>query len=505
MHRPRGTPLLLLLGALALVLAWAGTARARLIAVTPDDDYRAIEAAQAGDTVEIAPGTYRFRVSLEHSGTADRPIVLRARDPAQRPVWDLGATPVADAPGSYQAGDRGRGCWQVRGGHYRIEGIVFRNCVDHGSSGVRVVNVPDVHIRDCLFQKNTNGVIGSGEDLRIEFCEFDHNGSALAGDAAAHSIYIYGGTLQVRFCYFHDSPRGQHFHVRSRDALLAYNWFTRPGSYSGDLMTCNYECGGAGTEAIAQRMLLLGNVIVQGTPANGSQLIALLKDEATSYDGTGSAGTLELTLLHNTIIGTSRGAGKQNSLVHLRNDTVATHLHASDNVALNFSAFGLAEAPGGGNYSVDGAGNWLSTGTADKGLDRTVFGADPGLSAGYVPQPGSPLIGAAADAAPAPEFEYYRDEKLSALGRTRAGARDIGAFESSTGSTPFGPEGPAGTGADLGPAGADLAGAPGADGGATGPGGSGSGCQAAAGTPTEATLALGLLLGVLLRRRKTRF
>ena len=31
------------------------------------------------------------------------------------------------------------------------------------------------------------------------------------GDPAAHQIYIFGGTLTVRYSYFHDSPNGQSF------------------------------------------------------------------------------------------------------------------------------------------------------------------------------------------------------------------------------------------------------------------------------------------------------
>jgi hypothetical protein len=423
-------------------LLWPAAAAGRTISVTPADDYRAIEAAQAGDVVEIAPGTYRFRVNLTQSGAPDRPIVIRAQDPRRRPVWDLSGTPVSDAPGSYTAGDRGRGCWQVRGGHYRIEGIVFRGCVDRSSAGVRVVNVPGVHLRDCLFSGNTNGLTGAGDDLQVEFCEFDRNGDARPGDAPAHSIYIYGGTLTVRFSYFHDSPRGQHFHLRSREALLAYNWFTRPGSYPGDLMTCNYLCGGAAGQRITQRLSLIGNVIAQGSPANPSQVLALLKDEAGSYDGTGDAAALELTLHHNTIIGTRRQPGQSHRVVNLRNDTIATRVEARNNLIRDIAAFAEITQPAASNASVSGAGNWMTAGSSAAGLTDTRFGADPGLGPGLVPLPGSPVIGLAVPLSSPPTFEYHRDEQVTCAGRQRLIARDPGAFESTTMTAPFGPRDP---------------------------------------------------------------
>jgi hypothetical protein len=109
-------------GAAALGLLFlARPARAATIMVGPGDDWTKIEAAAPGDTVLIAPGTYKFRVYLTGKGTTAQPIVIKAADPANPPVWDLSATPVEDAPGSYMAGDRGRGCWQLSGGtNYQI-------------------------------------------------------------------------------------------------------------------------------------------------------------------------------------------------------------------------------------------------------------------------------------------------------------------------------------------------------------------------------------------------
>jgi hypothetical protein len=124
----------------ALALAAAPGARAATIQVGPGDSYDKIEGAGPGEEVVIAPGTYAFRVHLTRAAPADQPIVIRAQDPANPPVWNLAGTLVENAPGSYTAGDRGRGCWQISGGtNYHISGIVFTNCstASHNSAGLR--------------------------------------------------------------------------------------------------------------------------------------------------------------------------------------------------------------------------------------------------------------------------------------------------------------------------------------------------------------------------------
>jgi hypothetical protein len=119
------------------------SAAGALINVTTNDTYTKIEGANAGDTVIIAPGTYAFRVYLTKQGSPDNPIIIQALDPSNPPVWDFGATLVENAPGSYTAGDRGRGGWQFSGAQsYNISGIVFRHCrtASYNSAGIRYYN-----------------------------------------------------------------------------------------------------------------------------------------------------------------------------------------------------------------------------------------------------------------------------------------------------------------------------------------------------------------------------
>src|SRR5579862_9442346 len=127
--------------------------QAAVINVGPGDSYAKIQGAKPGDEVVIAPGTYAFRVYLTQQASPTNPIIIRAQDPHNRPVWDFGTNLVENAPGSYTAGDRGRGGWQFSGAQsYNISGIVFRHCrtATYNSAGIRYYNgTTNLCIKDC--------------------------------------------------------------------------------------------------------------------------------------------------------------------------------------------------------------------------------------------------------------------------------------------------------------------------------------------------------------------
>src|SRR5579862_5477974 len=186
-----------LLGAVTLlaVLASPRQVGATIINVTTNDNYSKIEAAKAGDEVVIAPGTYAFRVYLTGQGTPDEPIVIRAQDPSHPPVWDFGSTLVENAPGSYTAGDRGRGGWQFSGAqNYNLSGIVFRHCrtASFNSAGIRYYNTTtNLYIKDCVFDHDDNGLTGGTQNSQatVEFCEFVGDGNTNASlSSPTHNI-----------------------------------------------------------------------------------------------------------------------------------------------------------------------------------------------------------------------------------------------------------------------------------------------------------------------------
>src|SRR5258708_8967127 len=110
-----------------------------------------------GDEVVIAPGTYHFRVYLTQAAAANNPIIIRAQDPNNRPVWDLSGGYVENAPGSYTAGDRGRGCWQLSGAtNIQISGLIIQQChtASYNSAGPPVYDPsPRLNVNDMMVHR----------------------------------------------------------------------------------------------------------------------------------------------------------------------------------------------------------------------------------------------------------------------------------------------------------------------------------------------------------------
>jgi hypothetical protein len=452
----------------------SSAARAATINVGPGDSYIKIEGAKAGDEVVIAPGTYEFRVYLTQKAPPGNPIVIRAADPSNPPVWDLSAGYVEDAPGSYTAGDRGRGCWQLSGAtNIQISGLVITGChgSDADSAGMRYYEgTSGILLSNVVFRGNDNGLTGGSQSsqITVEFCEFDANGTLLASSSSpSHNIYVYGGDFTLRYSYVHDPVQAQNFHIRAQTSVIEYNWFARATSYAGDLMTDDdYD----GSSTFAQSMTLRGNVIVQGSnQSNDSQIVAV-------YNDARAAGlTLNVKLLYNTFIGPNGGRA---SLVHLSNaDGTPMNAELDDNLIVGTTNATHVEMTSVGK--VTGTHNWLPTGADATGLSATVFGASPGFTNAaaedYTLAIGSTAIGAAiAPATGAPDHQYYRDETVSRMYRLRSTAKDLGAFESTTTGAGVGPNGGVSVAAD--------GGAPtGAGGNATGTGGAGGSTTGVAG------------------------
>ncbi len=493
----------------AFVLAFGvpALARAATIVVGPTDDYTKIEAAQPGDEVVIAPGTYKFLVYLTQKAPANAPIVIRAQDPKNPPVWDLAGLSTDTAPGSYTAGDRGRGCWQLSGAtNVTIESIVFTHCSNgsENASGIRYYGgSTGIVIRDCVFRANDNGLTGGTQDSEatVEFSEFDGNGNTQAS-SPTHNLYIYGGKFTLRYSYVHDPTQAQNLHCRAKDALIESNWFARGASYEADLMT---DDDATGSGAFSQSMIFRGNVVVEGNPANHGQIIAVYNDTGTPNL------TLSVDVVNNTVV----AAAPQGALVHLSNaDGTKMSAVISNNVLVtSTTAYKIEDAQ---NATVSGANNWFETGTSVAPLTGSVLGADPMLDATYRPQAGSPLVGAAAASVQnAPITEYYLDEKTTRMYRGRASVKDVGAFESTTtgpGIGPYDTQPALDGGVDFGDGGAVADGGGGGDGGGAGDaggdggasGGGGCGCDVPGSAASGYGAAIAGVLAVLACRRRSR-
>jgi hypothetical protein len=403
-----------------------------IINLTTNDSYSKLEAARAGDEVVIAPGVYRFRVYFSASGLPSKPIIIRAQDPANRPIWDLSASNVESAPGSYTAGDRGRGGWQFSGAsNYKISGIILSGCRNaaRNSAGVRYYNTStNLYFKDCLFINNDNGMTGGTQesDAVVEFCEFSQNGNTLA-TAATHNLYIYGGKFALRYSYVHDSTQSQNFHMRCRYSILEYNWFARAKNYEGDLMT---DDDFDGSVAETQLMVVRGNVFVQSAnPGNRGQVLVIYNDNGTANV------TMSMRVIYNTFI----GYGGNSAFMHISNaDGTLMSAEVSNNIIFGTTRPTLIEDSSFG--VITGVNNWIPTGVNPGSLANSISSTSPGFrdpaSQDYTLSPGSAAIGkASASIYGLPGLEYYKNETLSRMFRIRPSAKDIGAFESTT-STP---------------------------------------------------------------------
>ncbi|MGO9835953.1 MAG: MYXO-CTERM sorting domain-containing protein [Polyangiaceae bacterium] len=424
-------------------------ASAAVIQVSPADGntaYTKIEGAVAGDEVVIAPGTYAFRVYLQAQGTASQPIYIHAQDPSNPPVWDLSGTLVEDAPGSYTAPDKNRGCWQVSGGtNYHIDGIVFENCHagDYDSAGLRYYSgTTGLLITNCLFQDNDNGLTGGTEssDATVEFSEFSQNGNLGASTSSpTHNVYIYGGTFAMRYSYLHDPLQAENLHCRAVSSTIEYNWFDRAKVYEGDLMTSDdYANNPVGS--LAQTMILRGNVIIEtAAQSNQSQIWAVYNDEAS-----GSPVSFSITALYNTVV----SDGGHGAFIHVSNaDGTQMTAEADDNIISGTSQPILVEDSTAA--TVTGKNNWLQTGaslTGLSGVTGSIFGAAAGFTNAatydFSLAAGSPCIGVADTAVGnLPVDEYYENETVTRMYRVRASALDLGAFEHTTTGPGIGPYG----------------------------------------------------------------
>ncbi len=451
----RRTPRLLSALAFAATGFAARSAAAAVVNVSPASGstaYTLIEGAKPGDEVILAPGTYAFRVYLQQQAPASNPIYIHSQDPSHPAVVDLSSASgglVDDAPGSYTAGDKARGCWQLSGAtNIHIDGIVFQNChaSDNDSAGIRYYNgTTGFLLTNAVFKSNDNGLTGGtiGSDgttqsqATVEWSEFDANGNlAASASSPTHNIYIYGGDFTLRYSYLHDPIQGQNLHCRAITSAIEYNWLSRAKSYTGDLMT-NDDYANNPTGTLSQSMTFRGNVIFEGsTPANTGQIIALYNDEAS-----GSPVSFHVTALYNTLV----GAGAHAAFIHLSNaDGTTMSAELDDNVLSGTTVATLVETAG--SAMVTGTSNWLQTGTSTTGLTGSVLGADPGFTAAatddFVPLATSACVGAANDTVTGlPTDEYYENEVVTRLYRVRGSAKDIGAFEHDTMGPGIGPYG----------------------------------------------------------------
>lgn len=383
----------------------------RVITVGPEDDFRKIESARAGDTVLIAPGVYRYRLNLTNSGTAELPIVIRALDPSNRPIFDYtsSAHDVTGWPGSYPAttGDAYRSAWRVTGAHYIIDGMIIQGAnnasnkwrIHNNTAGLRYLNADYLTVRNCRFFNNDMGVQGGGSHTLIEYSEFERNGDPSSDQS--HNLYILGGNdFILQYSHLHDSVGGQNFHIRARNATLAFNSIQNAADYEGDMMTnqAKYDLGADGV----QNLHLIGNLVVQKpNPMNGNKLIVLYND------GDPRKPTMNLVAVGNTFVFRDPGKATDSAVVQFSARTLrGGEIWFSNNiVGGNNPRSAFMTGVGSGLPTIAGRRNFFISGSYVGPLKGSVFGRDPMFvnpnGSDYSVKRGSPAAGLGAPTLPA--------------------------------------------------------------------------------------------------------
>lgn len=401
------------------------------IYVTPADSYGPIESAQAGALVLLAPGTYKFRVYLSNSGTTANPIVIRAADPDNPPVWDLDGKDCDEWPGSYTAGDLGRGAWQIEGSNITVSDIVIKNsnCNDgacfKNSAGIRHKGGDNITVRNAHIEGNDNGITGWGDNLLYEDSTIYANGNASEGDGT-HNIYTHGGVYTFRRCHIYDPIEGQNVHSRSRDIRFEYCLIENGYNYTGDIMVNSneYQAGSPNY----QTMTFLGCTIKERqNPGNSSKVFTMYNQPASSNVH------MRINMYYNTFIGN----GQNEAMIRFTDSGLASQsAYLYNNIFYgNHIPFSFDTTTG---VTAVARNNWWPQGYSYTSLNSymsdSYFGSNPGfldLAGGDYKLSSNAMARAKANTTlgTTPAAEFYVLSGNDFRSATRNSANDIGAFE----------------------------------------------------------------------------
>jgi hypothetical protein len=406
-------------------VVFSTSAHAETIQISPDLDggFERVEAAVAGDEVVFAPGVYRFRLALQNSGTPTSPIVLRAQDPANPPVFDYSGAELTNWPGGMN-GLFWRAAWVITGDDLQLRSIAFRGTAQMGGSpaAVRVdsarVQLSNLDVRGC-----SGGVeVVMGRDVTIENSRFHAN--------ATHLNLFGGGPIVVRGNLFTDAI-GANLYAAAADVLVEANWFARAGGFGALMETCGFGCGGTGMQPVSRRTVLRGNVWVQNTVVGNPTFFIGFLGNSVSADGTGFTQPNVIEFAFNTVIG--RVPSPASALLVNVEPIHQTRLTVLNNAFDNFGTL-VEDSSASREALVDGGGSWATGSPITINLPAPITGATTEWTSTFRPLPDSGLVDNAVPVDPsvAPGFEFAGDETSGPGFRPRGAVRTIGAFEFET-------------------------------------------------------------------------
>ena len=266
----------------------------RVVRVGPGGEFdtpaEAARAVEGGTVVEIAAGRYVDDIAVwRQSG-----LVLRA----------VGGTVELEAasPIEYRLGEdgaNGKAIWVIAGEDVRVEGIRFRGAhlPDGGNAaGIRLEpSARRVSVCGSEFVDNENGLMGSANDLRIEFSRFVGNG---AGDGRTHNLYLVEGSdsVVVYASAAVGARIGHQIKSRARRTELWYS-ILADGAEGSSSYALDVPDGG--------EVLVVGSLLQKGPQADNPVLLAF-GAEGLANDGRRH----RLILVHNTLVNRNAFGGE---------------------------------------------------------------------------------------------------------------------------------------------------------------------------------------------------
>lgn len=339
----------------------------------------AAAAAQSGDMIEIAAGTYRGDVAVWHQND----LLI---------CGDEGGV-VLDADGK-SAG--GKGIWVIKGNRVTVEHITFQNAHvrDRNGAGIRF-EAGELAVRHSRFIHNENGILTGNKKqsvLRVEHCSFIENG---AGDGYSHNLYVGKiARLELRYSELRGAVVGHNVKSRARESIIQYNWIMDAAngraSYQVDLSN-----GGSA--------LLIGNLIQQGSKAENYVLVSFGAEKMKHENNT-------LLMVNNTLV------NDRNSGVFVRAPDGA-RVRLINNIFAGKGTLNVKGAEQKGNIMAEDPG---FLGREDE--DYRLSERSPAINAGVDPGEYNGMM-------LRPKYEYIRG--VGVWPRPSYGAIDAGAFESS--------------------------------------------------------------------------
>jgi parallel beta-helix repeat protein len=300
-------------------------------------DLAALPPLQAGDVIELLPGTHRGSLDLPAVGTRLRPLIVRAADPGQCRLTTDSTTAAI----------------RIAGGWTRVEDLTISGARGGGgAAGIRVLTGSGrTVIRGCRISGNDIGIQADGDDrLLIDGCEISGNGSS-AGLAGTPNLDLACRAASVRDCLIVNAPHGVNVSIRAGRVELIRNRIG--GGLDGEIRATSTN-GEAG-------LVVLGNLITGSPPhaaARYPQRLIQIGSAAAPYPGA-------IRICGSTLI-----AGHAQTLL-LDAPRSVIQLDAT----ICFGTHLIADAA----TRLDGRRNWLPPGQVLPGLRELIGGADPGF------------------------------------------------------------------------------------------------------------------------------